>query len=134
MVAPSTTAQTSAPSSGFQVSRTAALSQPSRSTPTAARAVATENASSTATVSSGAGYGVRILQNGVALARGGIAQDFPAAGQSIFRTTGRHVVTSTGSPVVVKAQITALGAAATVDSSNANLSGLWLTVKPRTAL
>ena len=52
MVAPSSTAQTRAPSRGFQVKRTAALSQPSRSTPTAARAVATEKAISTATVSS----------------------------------------------------------------------------------
>ena len=43
MLAPRATAHSSAPSSGFQVRRTAAPSQPWRFTPTAARAVATEN-------------------------------------------------------------------------------------------
>lgn len=89
---------------------------------------------STATVSSGGGFTLRIVQGGSSLlSHGGVTQQFPAAGQTVFHTEGRHVVPAGGS-VTLKAQISSYVSTATVDSSNANLSGLWVTIRPRVAI
>lgn len=89
---------------------------------------------STATITTGGGYGVRIRQNSSAFSFGGVAQNYQAAGQTVFRTAGRHLVSDPSSAVTVKAQIIALTNAATVDSANANLSGLFVTIRPRVAI
>lgn len=89
---------------------------------------------STATITSGGGYGVRIRQNSSAFSFGGVAQNYQAAGQTVFRTAGRHLVSDPSASVTVKAQIIAITNTATVDSTNANLSGLFVTIRPRVAI